>query len=122
MDLFKREPKYIFIELDKAVKLPELTPDLKETIKTLQYHPGFVYLTQKLRIQRGLIERYLQEGFELDEKQLRYLQAGVFWLAYLDRELKTATHVPAPTRPADDSEAELFQQIQSNMDLIGVEQ
>ena len=81
MSLFKGETEhhYHVIEFDKTTKLPELTGDLRESLKTLAIQPAFQYLMQRFRIKKAAMETTLREGFKLDEQQLRYCQAGIYW-------------------------------------------
>ena len=116
----EQDVKYLVVELEKATKLPELTGDLKESLKTLVFHPGFVYLQQKLRYERALLQKYLSEGYQLDEKALRHLQAGVHYLGYLESEIKRLTaQTGAAARESFAAEAEAFDKIRASVDLIG---
>lgn len=121
MFFFKRETKVItqVVELPASTKLPELTGDLRETLKALQFNPAFVYLVQRLRFQKAGVETALREGIQLNETQLRFLQAGMFWLAFLEKEIASLTHTSGNTpRPATPDELELFAKIQENMSLV----
>lgn len=114
----KKTPPVI-LEIEKNSKLPELTGDLKESIKTLEYHPGYNYLIQRLRHAKAVMNSQLREGMELTETQLRYLQAGIFWAGWLENEQLTLTK-NRPVREQTSTEAEEFERLQRSLDLVGI--
>lgn len=110
-NIFSNKTKFYVVEVEQATKLPELTQELRESIKTLEFHPGFRYLTAKLRYERAMLEKYLHEGFTLAEGQMHHLQGGIHYLKYLESEI--ARHVKAQAahvRQAAQHEDQLFQQ------------
>lgn len=117
--MFKDMHHYHTVELDPAAKLPELTGDLKESIKALANHPGFQYLLTRFRHQKAAMNTSLQEGFNLPETQLRYIQAGVFWAGFFEREARLLTQTAPKSAPATNGEAEQFAKIRQAIDLIG---
>ena len=116
--MFNTKTIHTLTEVEKGTKLPELNADLKESLKTLPLHPAFNYLTQKMRLQASALAKALHEGADLEERQMRYLQAGIFWLTYLDSEIRRLTHTTMPSRQASLSEAEEFDRVHKQMDLI----
>lgn len=113
--------KTTVIELEKGSKLPELTGDLRENLKTLQHSAGFNYLLQRLRVQRASLLAHLREGLNLNETQLRYLQAGIYWAGWLESELQSLTvnkQAPRATTPDEDME---FSKVRESLQLVGVE-
>jgi hypothetical protein len=121
--LFKREPEhhYHVIELDKSTRLPELTGDLRESLKTLALLPAFNYLMQRFRIKKAAMETTLREGFKLDEQQLRYCQAGIYWAGEIERDIKLLTQEQPTRRPASVDELEAFKQVSKAITLVGEE-
>lgn len=122
--MFKKadpQVKYILVEIEKASRLPEMNGDLKESLKALQYQPAFQYILHKLDVQKALVQKMLAEGYELDDKQLRYLQAGVYWLSHIKREMDSLSATPPQAqREASFDEASDFARINANLDLVGV--
>lgn len=123
MKWFEKEEKevikYQIVEVKEGSKLPEITADLRESLKTLQYSPAFNYILMRLRFQKAAMETSLREGLQLDEKQLRYLQAGIYWASQIERDISALTQVSASTpRPAFDNEADEFNKIHSSLELI----
>lgn len=125
MNWFKQQVKTVYrlLEVEKAAALPPLTPELKDSLRTLQFHPGFQYMTSRLHFQRAELKRYLEEGFKLSEPELRHVQAGAFWAGWLERELRSLTFTPqvSPVEVSPD-DADLFRQMQDNLELVGHEQ
>jgi hypothetical protein len=117
--MFQDVHHYHTIEIDKDHKLPELTGDLRESIKALVNHPGFQYLLARFRHQKAAMETSLREGFNLTDIQLRFLQAGTFWAAHFDREIKTLTQSAPKPAPPTPNEREQFEKIRQSIDLIG---
>ena len=120
MSWFKEEViKYSIIEVERGTKLPEITPDLRDSLKTLQFSPAFQYLIMRFRNQRAAMTAALQGGMNLTEIQLRYLQAGIHWAGELERDITALTQASASTpRPAFDNEAAEFAKIAATLDLI----
>lgn len=117
----KREPELHVIELDRDSKLPELTGDLREALRALALSPAFTYLMHRFRVKKAAMETTLREGFKLDEQQLRYCQAGIWWAGEIERDIKSLTQAPSQTRPAVRDELEEFKKIASAVQLVGQE-
>jgi hypothetical protein len=118
--MFKRESQYKYIEVEKGTRLPELTNDLKESLAVLSHHPAFQYILMRLRFEKGQVQAYLNEGYQLDDKALRYLQAGIYWLSYIETQVNSLTRQPSPSRidvPVDLNEE--FRTIASSLESIG---
>lgn len=108
------------VEVEKGGRLPELTAEMKESLKSLQYHSGHNYLMQRLRYHKALLQKNLNEGLQLDEVQLRYLQAGLYWVGWLESEIKTLTQTPSSKpQPATPVEQEEFERLQAHLELVG---
>jgi len=126
--LYPKEGKLFFqklkevihvVEVEKGTKLPELTGDLKESLKSLQHAPAFQYILSRLRHQHAALDNTLKEGMQLTETQIRFLQAGLYWTSFIEKDFAKLTQTLPQARPATDPEAELFRQIQGNMELVG---
>jgi len=121
MKLFKREPEHHFhiVELDKATRLPELTEDLKNSLRTLALTPAFQYLMQRFAFKKATMESTLREGFKLDEQQLRYCQAGIYWAGEIERDIQLLTQEVRPQRAPQVDELEQFRKINRSIELVG---
>lgn len=109
------------VELEKGNRLPELTGDLKESLRTLDYHPGFQYLLQRLKVAKAGILSQLQEGLGLTEVQLRYLQAGLYWCNWLGEEQISLTAKRPTPVPSNQDEENTFRAIRESLQLVGGE-
>lgn len=118
MNLFKRDVYHV-VEYDKNTKLPELTGDLRESLKTLAMQPAFQYIMQRFRVKKASMEATLREGFKLDEQQLRYCQAGIFWASEIERDIKLLTQEQPQRRPASIDEQEEFNKVNRSLKLVG---
>jgi hypothetical protein len=110
---------YHIVEVPTGQKLPELTGDLRESIKALANHPGFVYLLARFRHQKSAMENALREGINLTETQLRYLQAGIFWSSAIEKDVASLSQTRMAPVPATDFEADDFTKVQSAIELVG---
>lgn len=117
---FKRDVHhYHIVEVEKGAALPELTGDLKEALKALQHNPAFQYLLLRFKNKRAGLSNAINEGLNLTEVQLRYLQAGIYWAGEFERDIRLLTQTVPPTRPAVDREAEEFEKVRANLSLVG---
>jgi hypothetical protein len=121
MSIFSKETTNIYhvVELDRDSRLPEITADLRESLKALALNPAFNYLLQRFRVKKSAMEATLREGFKLDEQQLRYCQAGIFWAGEIERDLKSLTQTATQSRPATRDELSEFKKIASAIQLVG---
>jgi hypothetical protein len=116
MNWFKPEVKVI--EVDKGSRLEPMSPELRESLKTLQHNPAFQYLLTKLRYQRARVQNHLNN--EADEKNMRYAQAGIFWLSWLEGEINAVTKAPRATpQSATPQEIDEFNKIAHNLEVVG---
>jgi hypothetical protein len=107
------------VEVEKGTRLPELTGDLKESLKALQHSPAWNYMVARLRHQGAALNNTLKEGLQLTETQLRFLQAGLYWISFIEKDFAKLTQTVPQARPATDPEADQFRNIQQNVELIG---
>ncbi len=123
-DWFKRkvEVRYKVIEV-KAPRSPQAwTKETKESVGTLAHHPGFIALVDRLSLQKQMLENKCSHEYHKDLREADYLQAGVFWLGYVQELVNKATKL-LPQAPADayDEELAAFREIDSQIERIGME-
>lgn len=121
MNWFKPQVKieYRVLEVDKAPHLAPLTPELKDSLRALQLHPGWQYLMARLTLERANLEKYLREGFKLTEKELNHLQTGVYYTGWLRSECDRLTAVPRRAEaPLSLDDQQLFEELQSQLEVI----
>lgn len=112
--LFK--PTYV---IEMKAPIPTLDKEAAESIKTLQYHNGFIELMNRLKIQRAYLETTLKRDPNAD---LVALQQAIYWSEYWERQVDAAVNkrpVPKHIEPDFDVMAE-FQKI--NQAIEGVSQ
>lgn len=111
--------EYRTLELSKPVHLAPVTPELKDSLRALQLHPGFQYLMSRLSLEQANVKKFLEEGFKATETELRFLQAGVYYTGWLQREIERLTSVPRPAAQAlEIDDQQLFEEINSQMEVI----
>ena len=116
---FLSRVEYRVLEVEGAVKLPELTPELKDSLRVLQSHSGFQYMLTRLKLEQANLKKYLHEGFQLSEQEMHHLQAGIHYTGWLEREIARLTSVPRKVESAISSEDhKLFEEVRSSLDII----
>ena len=115
--------KYQVIELDEPRGSEDEDEAMKESIATLNSHPGFLHLVKRLSRQRAYLRSKLDFEKHTDLREVDFLQAGIFWCNWLNTEIKRATIKVAP-RKLDAMEEELraFREIDQQIERIGMEQ
>lgn len=107
------------IEVEKSTKLPELTSELRDSLRALALSPAFQYLLLRFKLKGLGITNALREGLSLSETQIRILQAGAYWHDEISRDIQSLTQVQPVKRTPTDSEAELFAKVRTNLELVG---
>lgn len=94
----------------------------KETAKAvaaLRYHPGFVYLRERLAQQSAALDAKLHER-QTDIREVDFLQSGIFWCKWLNQQVEaiTRSQTPEPAPLAfDDIQAD-FQRVDANLERL----
>lgn len=112
---------YKVVEVEKLEPLEPMTKDLALQVQSLQYHPGFVWLTRKLRTQRALLRSTLEKERQ-SQVDAEFLKSGIAWTGWLDDQLTAAVGFTARStapREALEGEQEAFEQISRNIALVG---
>jgi hypothetical protein len=113
---------YKVVEVKSPRSSQAWSKEIKDAISTLSSHPGFVALTDRLNLQRQMLESKLSREFHKDLREIDYLQAGVFWLGYIQDLVAKATNL-IPSAPVDamQEEMEAFKLLDSQIERIGIE-
>jgi hypothetical protein len=112
-------PTYKVIEI-RPHQVQAWSKELKDAIKTLSSHPGFVAILDRLALQKQLLANKASLEFHKDIRELDYLQAGIFWLGYIQTLLDKVTEVPRqPQRDIMQEELEAFQEIDRQLERVG---
>jgi hypothetical protein len=120
-DWFKPQIKVVYQIVE--VKSPR-TPvrwdkSTKEVVSTLQSHPGFLALCERLALQRAQLETQLSRNLHKDLREVDFLQAGISWCAWLQEQVEKST-VKGSTKTFDAMEDELaaFREIDSQIERV----
>lgn len=121
MKLFSKSPvaktvEYQVVEVEKP--RPLLDADYKNSVPSLAGHPGFIYLLNKLKLERAKLKKYFEENRHADLRSVDFIQSGLFWTNWLETQLAASKAVPTA---ANLLESEAFSEAQSTLDLVGSE-
>lgn len=124
LDWFKSKPVIVYKVVE--VKVPRTAQkwsrEIKEAVGTLPSHPGFVAIMDRVNLHKQMLEYKSSHEFHKDLRESDYLQAGVFWLEYLQRLIDEATKLPRAV-PVDayDEELEAFKLLDAKIERIGMD-
>jgi hypothetical protein len=120
-DYFAKNVKYKIIEVPPHRTQTRWDDDTKAAVSTLSSHPGFVALMDRMFLQRALIEQKLTREFHKDMREVDVLQAGLYWLTWLQDQVQKATVIGSSkrTRSAEDEEIEAFGEVDAHIERIG---
>ena len=112
-------PKLSVIEVERVVPL---TGGEDSAIATLKYHPGFIALCNKFRLQRQALRAQLEQGrFEKLEDVYR-IQLAIAGLRILESEVDRATQtISRKEVEATVDEREAFDRILMSIEGIGAD-
>lgn len=125
----KQEPQvvekivYRVIEVKAPRTSGRWTKEIKEAVATLPSHPGFVAVAERVDLQKQMLTHKCATEFHKDLRECDYLQAGVFWLGYLQRLIDEATQMPRTIQQdAYAEEMEAFRKLDAQLERVGMEQ
>lgn len=125
---FKSQPKvvekivYKVIEVRAPRSATKWSKELKDSVATLASDPRFIALAERIALHKQMLENKCSHEFHKDLRETAYLQAGVFWLGYLDRLVAESTKAPrAIQSDAYDEELEAFKLLDANIERIGMD-
>lgn len=114
--------KLILVLEPKGTTRMALTPEVKESIRSLKHNPGFQYLLNKLSLQREFMRKTLEEEAHVDIRKVDRLQNGIYWSNWLERQVNEINATPVasiPARQLRKSEMDLLEEIRQNITLVG---
>ena len=116
---FNVEPRYTIVEVEKPRPL-RADEESEASVGTLSAHPGFLFLTAKMRLQRSLLETTLKKSRHASMEDVQMLQSGIFWLSWMEEQVNRDVHkasAPKP-QPAFEVEEAAFRAAQEQIELI----
>lgn len=121
---FKPKREYLIVEYSAPRFKSNLSgTELTESLKALASNPAFVYLLDRHKNQRLALERHLSGVRHKDLRETDFIQSGIFWSAWFEREIKKLTALPSP-KPIvpDDDVLSAFNEINATLEKVGVEE
>jgi len=109
--------KYKIVELEKPRPVAQgWDKESRETVMTLAAHPGFLILTDRLKIQSALLKQKLSQDRHNGLRDVEFLQSGIFWCNWLTQQLAAATTRAAATaKDAMKEDEDAFKELQSQL-------
>lgn len=119
---WNRKPKvqYKIIEIERPRPLAQLDPEAEKTVITLQSHPGFLYLVNKLRLQRHALEMKLKHERHSNLNEVEWIQSGIFWCNWLEDQVNRMVNNQLPSsQTALPPEATAFEEVMKLTEIVG---
>jgi hypothetical protein len=116
----KEVVKFQVVEVERPRVIPPVEAEVSKSVATLQGHPGFQYLVEKLRLQRAQLRSALCHQRQSDLKDVEFLQSGIAWTGWLEDQLTRAVNFQEPKepQPAAETEREAFEDIQRFIEVL----
>lgn len=109
----------LVVEVEKRSD-PKLDAELRESVRSLAWHPGFRYLRDKLTFQRQALLARLAQSKHASLSDAEFIQSGIAWASWLEAQLDkataSATRHATPTTP---SEEDLIEQVKASIERVG---
>lgn len=120
------------IEVDKIVykiidvKGPRIAvkwdKEIKAAVATLQSHPGFLAILDRLALQKAMLETKNNGEFHKELREVDHLQSGIFWLGFVQQLIHKASEMPLPgPRDAMAEELEAFRELDAKIERVGMD-
>ena len=116
------KPKYRIVEIERPRAQTQALdgPELREGLRALAGNPFFKAITARLRTQRYALESRLKEARFDKIEDVSFVQSGVFWTGWLEREIARLTAEPQkPELTPEQQELEAFQAIDALLVRVG---
>lgn len=115
------EPRYKVIPVTKTHETePVLNDELRASIRTLEFHPGFEYLLRRADAVKAFLKRQLEEGKHTDMREVHYLQAGIYWASFWEREMRSKSQPIKPPADATELDREAFEAARLALEVVGI--
>ena len=116
---FRTKYKIIEVQTPRQAAPNEIFAD-REGFRALAGNPYFRALIERLRTQRHALESRLKESRFAKIEDVAFVQSGVFWTGWLEREVARLTLEPQrPELTPEQREIEAFQQIDALLERVG---
>lgn len=119
---FRPKIEYRVVEVAAPRTVGEFNKDAASAIATLQGHPGFQYLLQKLRWQNAALVSAIKTRRQGSVRDFEFLQSGIAWTGWLEEQLQRAIgyreQVEVPAEAPYESERQAFEDIQKFIEVL----
>lgn len=121
MNWFNSKRDYKVVEVEKPRNYTTLEGDeLRQSLHSLLAHPGFLYLRDRLRSQRALLQGRLEEQRPQRLEDVTFLQQGLFWTRWLSAEVDRLTQAPQkPVLDPVEQELQAFRELDNMLTRVG---
>jgi hypothetical protein len=117
-----REVVYRVVEVKGPRAIVRWNKEMKATVNTLQSHPGFMLILERLALQRQLLESKNNKDVKKDLRECDFLQSGIFWLGYVQELVTKAVDLPAAApQDAMQEELEAFRELDAKIERVGMD-
>ena len=107
------------IEVEKAT-VPEESAETISAVRSLQAHAGFQWLLKKLKYQAARLRAELANNRHERIEDVYFLQSGIQWCDWLQRQLDISHDKFANMRPATSSERLFLSDIDSVIERVAI--
>ena len=118
---FLKQIVYKVVEVEKPRPSIKMGPQEIESVLSLQHHPGFLFLLDKLRYQRAALVTTLVNERQESMTDSEFLKSGIAWTGWLENQLATATKLKTrqPETQAEPEVADAFRELQRQLEVVG---
>jgi hypothetical protein len=109
----------LIVPVESSQRPEQISPEVRDSVLSLRFHPGFQYLTQKFRFQKQVLAAKLQTEQHSTLAAAQLLQSMIGALSWHEQQIAHELSMvkPQPVSPTL-SEQKLFEQIQASLELI----
>lgn len=118
--MFQKKPQYVLVEAHTRLSAPAEGVELREGLRALRANPFFLYILDRLRTQRQLIEGRHKAANYQTLNAVSNAQQAIFWSGWLQSELdKLTEEPPAPALSPTGDEEEAFYEMDALLRRVG---
>ena len=120
-DFLRGKETIKIVEVEKPRPAIKETSETLESVLSLQHHPGFLYLLNKLRYQKAVLVANLVNERQATVQDSEFLKSGIAWTGWLESQLTQATKLKnrqLETQPEPEV-LDAFRQIQRQLEIVG---
>ena len=116
------EQRRVFVvEVEKLSPVPPMTDEIREGLQALKQHPAMRYLLSKARLQKAALRKELEGSQHQSLKAVYWLQQGIYWSDWLDREFADPrAAVPPQARELGGEDKKVFDEIRASLNIVSV--